>query len=264
MTVETRIVPLAGVKNFRDMGGYRARDGRTMRWGRIFRSGHLSDMTDDCGTEMLARDIETVIDFRSDAEKERHPVRWPKSWIPDYRPSPIGGNAAAWVRELFDKLSNSPFPAKDLRDQFILAFETIPIANAAGLKVFFDGLIDHSKGNAVLFHCTAGKDRTGVAGALLMHALGVGRDDIMADFLLTNEAVDLGETSAEMAGRLSCRAGRAIAPADVLPLVGVEADFLEAAYRSIDKHYGSLDTYLSGAMGLDAARREKLAELYLS
>ena len=257
MTASTRIFPLAGVKNFRDMGG------APVAWGRLFRSGHLSDMTDDCGTELVARNITTVIDFRSDAEKQRHPVRWPQGWVPDYHALPIGGNAAAWVHELFERLSVSPFPATELRDQFILAFETIPLRNAAGVRQFFDILVAHEGEGAALFHCTAGKDRTGITGALLLRALGVSEEQIMEDFLLTNEAVDLDETSERLAGWLSSRAGKSIAARDVFPLVGVERDFLLAAYAAISKEYGSVDTYLEKALGLDARRTDKLRATFL-
>jgi len=263
MTEQSRIIPLTGVKNFRDMGGHVSVDGRMMRWGHIFRSGHLADMTEDCGTEVLARDIETVIDFRSDAERKRHPVHWPNGWIPDYHAVSIGGNAAAWVKELYERLANTDFPARELREQFILAFETIPIANKSGLATFFDLLIDAHKGNAMLFHCTAGKDRTGIAGALLMKALDISEDQIMADFLLTNKAVDLDGTSAAIADWLSTKAKQNIAPTDVLPLVGVEADFLEAAYRSIREKFGTIDAYLEEGLNLTPARRTKLKDLFL-
>jgi protein-tyrosine phosphatase len=258
-----RTIPLSGVKNFRDMGGYVSADGRTMRWGHIFRSGHLSDMTEDCGVEMLARDIETVIDFRSDAEKVRHPVHWPEGWIPDYHPIPIGGNAAAWVKELYEKLATTDFPAQELRDQFIQAFKTIPMANKEGLKLFFETLITQHKGNAMLFHCTAGKDRTGIAGALLMKALDVSEEQIMEDFLRTNDAVDLEETSSTIAEWLSTKSGQTIKPGDVLPLVGVEADFLQASYQVLREKYGSVEGYLESALGLSPTKIEKLKDLFL-
>lgn len=263
MTLRRRISSLIGVKNFRDMGGYTTRDGRTMRWGHIFRSGHLSDLTDECGMEMLARDIETVVDFRSDREKDRHPVHWPKSWIPDYHSVSIGGNAAAWVQELYEKLSKSDFPAEELRQQFLLAFRTIPIENQAGLKKFFATLIDDHKGNAMLFHCTAGKDRTGIAAALLMHALDIDEEQIMADFLLTNKAVDLEASSVDVAAWLSRKAGRTIDSSHVHPLVGVEADFLLESYAAIRGEYGSIDNYLETALGLNAGRKKQLQDLFL-
>ena len=264
MPPRSRIVPLAGVKNFRDMGGYKTGDGRTVAWGRLFRSGHLSELPEDIGEAVTSRNITTVIDFRSDAEKTRHPVRWPAGWIPAYNPVPIGGNAAAWVQELFERIAVSPFPANELRDQFILAFQTIPVKNADGLKQFFDVMLAHEEDGAVLFHCTAGKDRTGLAGSLMLRCLGVSEEEIMDDFLMTNEAVELEATSLRLADWLSERAGRQINPRDVFPLVGVERDFLHAAHAAIDGAYGSMDRYFTDGLGIGPDERDKLRSLYLT
>ncbi|MFC4349364.1 tyrosine-protein phosphatase [Kordiimonas lipolytica] len=263
MPAASRIIPMPGVKNFRDMGGYIGADGRTMRWGKLYRSGHWAEFTGNRETAAPAYGITTVVDFRSDAEKKRHPVGWPDGWAPTYHATPIGGNAAAWVQELYERLSTSPFPAKELRDQFILAFETIPVANADGLKRFFDILVEGETNDSVLFHCTAGKDRTGIAGALLMRVLGVAEADITADFLMTNDAVDLPAASAVIAQRLSEKAGRTINPADVHPLVGVEPAFLDAAHKSIDKAFGSVDAYLVDRLGLTPDRQGRLRDLFL-
>jgi len=263
MEPATRIIPLSGVKNFRDMGGYQSDDGRRIRWRQIYRSGHLSEMNGADARDVKTRNIETVIDFRSDPEKIRHPVHWQEGWRPGYHSLPIGGNAAAWVKELYETLAITDFPAHALKEQFILAFETIPIANQDGLKRFFDALIDSQKGKAVLFHCTAGKDRTGIAGALLMRALDISEDQTMEDFLLTNRAVELEASSAKIAEWLSNKATQTIAPSDVFPLVGVEEDFLTASYRAIDDKFGSLKHYLEAAMGLDPQRKLKLKEIFL-
>lgn len=262
MTSPARLPDIKTVRNFRDMGGYEANDGRKTHWGTLFRSGHLAELDDTDRATLQGLKIGTVIDFRSDREKERHRVLWADPWKPVCHPNPIGGNAAAWVQELYDRLATSPFPAKDLRDQFILAFETIPVDNAVGLRRFFDALIDKGEGGA-LFHCTAGKDRTGIAGALLLTAMDVDKDQIMEDFMLTNDAVDLQASSERIAGWLSEKAGRTIKPADVHPLVGVEPDFLHAAYASIDRTFGGMEKYLEVEMGLTSARREKLCTLFL-
>ena len=259
MTSPARLPDIKTVRNFRDMGGYTADGGRKTRWGMLFRSGHLAELNDTDRAALQGLQIGTVIDFRSDREKERHRVIWADPWKPVCHPTPIGGNAAAWVQELYDRLATSPFPAKDLRD---LAFETIPVANAIGLRRFFDALIDKGDGGA-LFHCTAGKDRTGIAGALLLTAMGVDKDQIMEDFILTNDAVDLQASSERVAGWLSEKAGRAIKPADVHPLVGVEPDFLLAAYASIDRTFGSMGNYLEVEMGLTPDRAERLRTLFL-
>jgi len=260
----SRIMPLASVKNFRDMGGYTASDGRSIRRGKLFRSGHLSEMTEECAIKLLSKDIGTVIDFRSDSEKKRHPVRWPAAWTPDYKSFSIGGNAAAWIQEMYDRLRETDFPAEELREQLLEAFRTIPIVNKAGLRAFFDCLVDNHKGNAVLFHCTAGKDRTGIAGALLMNALGIDHDQIMEDFLLTNTAVDLPARSIEVAEWLSAKSGRTIQPKDVLPMVGVEAEFMRNCYNVIEETSGTIENYLQQEMGLTPQRRDKLKDRFLT
>lgn len=258
----TRRIPLEGVKNFRDLGGLPTTDGRETRWGRLFRSGHLADLSDDTGMEMLARDIETVIDFRSEAEKKRMPVHWTSMWQPRYVAIPVGGNAAAWVHELMTKLSEAEFPGAELRAQFIKAFEAMPIAHVADFKLFFQQLIEADEG-ALLFHCTAGKDRTGIAAALLQAALGVTDEAIMENFLLTNKAVDLQATAIHRAAMLSEQAGRDIAPTDIYPLIGVEEAFLEAMWGAIRQNYASIEAYLSDGLGLDDAKRRILRERYL-
>jgi len=263
MHKETRHLALPDIKNLRDMGGYKGTDNRTIRWGALYRSGFLTDLGDESGAIINDRNISTVIDFRSDREKEHRPVRWPNNWSPTYHANPIGGNAAAWVKELFEKLATTPFPAKELHDQFILAFETIPIENASGLKRVFDILIDEHGEGAALFHCTAGKDRTGITGALIMTALGCHKDDIYADFMLTNAAVDLEASSKELTEWASKKAGREIDEEAVLPLIGVKESFLDAAFTKMADEFGSVDQYLNKGMGLNAARIERLRDRFL-
>lgn len=258
MTVSTRILDIPGVKNFRDMGGYVAKDGRKLAQGRLYRSGHFADLTEEAAHKVAELGISTVVDFRSGPEKERMQVIWHAPWQPKYVENPIGGNASAWIKELFDRMADAPFPADELRDQFILAFETIPIANAAGLKLLFDELVDGDQTGAALFHCTAGKDRTGIAGALIMSALDMPEDAIFEDFLLTNDAVDLPARALEVAGQVSERVGREVAPDAVHPLIGVEPDFLNAAFGVMAREHGSVEEYLTRAMGLTPERRTKL------
>ena len=259
-----QIHKIDGVKNLRDMGGYVNSEGATLAHGRLFRSGHFADLTEETAAQVDTLGITTAIDFRSTSETDRQPAPNLKNWQPRYFANPIGGNAAAWVRELYDSLSKTEFPAKELRDQFILAFETIPIANAAGLKRMFDILIDEHNTGAAVFHCTAGKDRTGIAGALIMTTLDMPEDAIFEDFLMTNDAVDLDATSAHYAELMSERAGIAIKPKDVHPLVGVEPDFLKAAFGVMTKDYGSVDNYLTAAMGLTPDRRRALKSRFLT
>lgn len=254
---------IPGVKNFRDMGGYTNNDGRTLVHGRLFRSGHFAEVDAAAAAQIAEHNISTVVDFRSAPEKDHMRVTWHAPWTPRYVETPIGGNAAAWIKDLFERVASAPFPADELQAQFILAFQTIPIANADGLKKLFDVLIDDDDGNAALFHCTAGKDRTGIAGALIMTALDMPEDAILADFLLTNEAVDLKARAVEVAAQVSAKIGRDVSPDAVYPLIGVEPDFLHAAFAVMTEEFGSVDRYLTNAMGLTADRRAKLADRLL-
>ena len=260
---QARIHDIPGVRNFRDMGGYQNAEGRTLAHGRLFRSGHFAEVDAAAAEQIAAHNITTVVDFRSAPEKDRMRVTWHAPWTPRYVENPIGGNAAAWIKDLFERVANAPFPADELQAQFILAFQTIPIANADGLKKLFDVLVDDDDGNAALFHCTAGKDRTGIAGALIMTALNMPEDAIFADFLLTNQAVNLEARAVEAAAQVSEKTGRDVTPEAVYPLIGVEPDFLHAAFAVMTKEFGSVDNYLTNAMGLTADRRAKLADRFL-
>lgn len=256
---QARIHDIPGVRNFRDMGGYTNAEGRTLGHGRLFRSGHFAEVDAQSAKQIAAHNITTVVDFRSAPEKERMKVTWHAPWQPRYVETPIGGNAAAWIKDLFERVANAPFPADELQAQFILAFQTIPIANADGLKKLFDVLVDDDDGGAALFHCTAGKDRTGIAGALIMTALDMPEDAIFTDFMLTNQAVDLKVRAVEAAAQVSAKTGRDVTPEAVYPLIGVEPAFLHAAFATITEEYGSVDAYLTKAMGLTTDRRAKLA-----
>ncbi len=258
-----RILDIPGVRNFRDMGGYINKHGDTLAHGRLFRSGHYAEIDENTARLIAGHNITTVVDFRSPNEKERMAITWYEPWQPRYVDNPIGGNAAAWIKEMFDKLQHTAFPETELRDQFILAFETMPIANADGLKRMFDVLIDDDDGGAALFHCTAGKDRTGIAGALIMLALAMPEEAIFEDFLLTNRAVDIDVRAVEVAEQVSERTGRTVTPKAVHPLIGVEPDFLKAAFGVMGQEYGSVDAYLTNAMGLTPERREKLQTRFL-
>ncbi len=261
--MNNRIFNIQGVDNFRHMGGYKTADGGITRDDRLYRCGHLFDLSEAGGKKIEALNINQVVDFRSEAEKEVRPAQWPNSWQPTYYPTPIGGNAAAWIKELFERIASGKFPRQDLHDQLIIAFRTIPIDNKDGLKRLFDVLIDGKADTATVFHCTAGKDRTGIGGALILRALGVHDDDILGDFMLTNEAVDLDAKMQMIADRIEAKSGVKIDPSDTMPLAGVSPDFLDNAWNVMANNYGSVSNYMTEALGLTEARIEILKARYL-
>lgn len=253
-----RLIPLEGVQNFRDMGGYQTPTGQIIKWGSIYRSGFLSDMTASCAREMKSRAIKHVVDFRSEREKSTHPTQRIHGWTPTYHDASIGGNAAAWIQAMLKRISESNALEESLREQLLDAYRTIPIDNTAGLKAFFQALLNREPEEAILFHCKAGKDRTGIAGALLMKLLGLHDDIIMQDYMLTNTAMDINAYATLTAESLSLKSGRTIKPSDVIPLVGVEEDYLHTCFRTISDHFGSIDTYLEARLGISQNQKEQL------
>ncbi|WP_374763312.1 tyrosine-protein phosphatase [Yunchengibacter salinarum] len=243
--------------NFRDLGGLSGPDGR-IRAGLLMRGALPRDLPDEITTATAPL---TVVDFRSTAESDHSPNPLRDRRDIRYLPLPIGGNAAAWVKQLFARMGSDPFPGDALRAEFLRAFRTIPVANEDGLRRFFDAL--RAAPGPVFFHCTAGKDRTGIAAALLLHALGINRDAVLADFLATNGAVNLPARAAQMARRLEKRLGRPVDPDHLHPLVGVEEAFLDAAFDAIRDHAGSVDAYIAHNMGWCEATRAQMRDKWM-
>jgi protein tyrosine/serine phosphatase len=111
----------------------------------------------------------------------------------------------------------------------------------------------------VVIHCAAGKDRTGLLAALTHHLLGVARDDLLEDYLLTNQAVDLEDRAPKIAEQLKAFTGRDASHGAVVAFLGVEPAYLEAAFDEMGQRNGGLDGYLEQVLGLDGSRRARIA-----
>lgn len=256
-------IEMTAVRNCREMGGQTNRDGALIPKGLLFRSGHLAERTHADSKILHDLGIKTVIDFRGEPEKARHPVAWDDQWRPTYVPIPIGGNAAAWIHSLMEEIASSDFPATALNNQFIKAFQTIPIANASGMAQFFRTLIDAEPGG-ILFHCTAGKDRTGIAAALLMEILGFTRGTITAHFMATNDAIDLPTALEKMAEIVSRKTGVTVNPPDVLPMVGVKESYLDALFDTVAASEDAFEEYRQSALGLNEDDIQRLRAKFLT
>ncbi len=237
-SAEVRRLPLTGAPNFRDLGGYATADGKQVRWGQIYRSGHLSQLTEK-DYEYLARlGIRTVCDFRSDAEKTTNPTHWQGPNPPEIVPLPVG-----------TARSNGPGPndlaaagasAAEVAASMRTAYEWIVVAYAPSYRAVLKRILRGS--GPTLYHCSAGKDRTGVFSALLLLMLGVPRDTVFEDYLLTNKYLE-AEWAATMGGERR-------APAGMRSLLIADRSYLETALRTIDRKFGSLDNYRRTQLGL--------------
>ncbi len=252
-----RVLPLEGGRNFRDLGGYPAADGRTVKWDVLFRSGSMHGLTAADHAALAARGIRTICDFRDNRERAAEPVVWPARGGPqvlttDYQLDSNGmfppDAMAKWTAPQVRFIMAATYPR--LLEQY----------NGQYRRMFGELLAQHVP---LAFNCSAGKDRTGIAAALLLTALGVPRETIIEDYLLTNTTLD--STKMFDTPEKAAAAGPfASLPADVLkPFMAADRSYIESALRVIDNHPGGAEAYLHDRMGLSTDDLQKLRNLYL-
>ena len=250
-----REIALAGGDNFRDVGGYRTKDGHAVAWGKLYRSASVGRYTAEDQALIRKLSVGSIIDLRSTRERQGDKTPWMQDadvgyWTRDYDLS--GGNLGA----LFAK--GAKFDAETMRGVMIQGYRGFPKEQAASYRVLFDRLLNSDK--AVIVNCTAGKDRTGVGVALVLSALGVPYETIMEDYLLSNTMLDAEALQADA----GMKAAMTALPPDVAkPLLGVERAYLDAAFEQINKDYGSVEAYLDRELGVDAAAIQRLRQQML-
>jgi protein-tyrosine phosphatase len=241
--VAERILPLDGAPNFRDLGGYRTVDGQHMRWGRVFRSGILHRLTESDLRYLQQIGLRLVCDLRSLEEIQLDPDRMPESTNHVHIPIYADRDATRRLRALL-------FNPNRLAPLLLEAYTRMMIDdNAAAIGSILRKLADEENLPAVI-HCTAGKDRTGVTTAILLLALGVPEEVIVADYSLSNLYFDdYREIVREFVKPLR-RLG--ITVDDMHLLLLAQPEMIRAALRHIEERYGSVDSYLRDKAGIDA------------
>jgi len=243
---DRRVLRLRGASNFRDLGGYGTQDGRRVRWGRLFRSDHLGRLTPEDEAVLAGLGLQRVLDFRGEQERAAVPNR-----LAAARHHALGIEPTV-VQRMQDLAAagqrlNAGVAVELMRE----LYRALVHDQAHRYAEFFEHLL--ASETPLVFHCTAGKDRTGFAAALTLQALGVPREVVVQDYLLTNALYQppaLPHTTDT--------------PMEALAVLWrVQTDFLEAAFEALDADHGGMDRYLTQRLGVGTAARKALAEKYL-
>ena len=254
-----RIVKLEGAGNFRDFGGYSTVDGGRVKRGVLFRANRLSELTERDIATLDRTGITTVFDLRSPRERESDPTVWQNahlafhSWPPGHK------------RRLVDMALEYPRSSDGARQLMLDFYFELPRT----LGHAFGGILREIASGAVpcVIHCSAGKDRTGMAAALVLLALGVPREAVLDDYAMTDR---ISASEDDMArslftgkdgGAKAQGTMREVFPAEAIAVMrSARPEFLESAFAGIERDFGSEDKYYR-EIGVDDAMRESLVAM---
>ncbi len=245
----SRSIRLDGASNFRDLGGYAGLDGRRVRWRTLFRADHLAGLSAADLDVLHGLKLARSADFRGKMESAHLAYEWPGIARHALIVEPTVVQRASALIAAGNDLTAAH--AEELMQDTYRSFVR---ENAARFAELFALLLESEE--PTVFHCTAGKDRTGWAAALVLEALGVSRADIEHDYLLTNQFY-------QRPTALAARAAQTV-PQEILDVLWkVQPEFLSSAYDMVEREYGSIDTYLREAMQLDTPALQELRRRYL-
>jgi protein-tyrosine phosphatase len=253
-----RVLSLAGSRNLRDLGGYPTRDGRATRYGMLLRSGALHELDDEGVTHLRDLGVRTICDLRAPDERNEQPT------------PPLGGDVLtlAWddaQEGMHRGLADGNWDThEDGRQAMFTVYERLPGLHADKFRIMFQRIADG--GVPMVLHCAAGKDRTGIAAALILSALGVEREVILEDYALSERTIDyLTVFRADAELNPESMTARYLSRPEpfVAAVVRSDPEYLEHALASIERKHGSIDGFLEEVLGVDGTRRTRMQNLLL-
>ncbi|MDJ0788769.1 MAG: tyrosine-protein phosphatase [Myxococcota bacterium] len=245
--VAERRLQIDGAPNFRDLGGYETQDGRRVAWGHVYRSGSLAELTPEGVRRVADLGIALVCDFRTDAEAEAEPSVLSEATEVLRLPIIAPEVEPARIRKRFEEGDFAGLDAAFMQRAYVNMLES-------HAESFGEALRRVARAEApTLVHCTAGKDRTGLASALLLSVLGVSDATVLADYALSEvyswRHIRRASLSLLLAG---------IEPLTMRPVIGTDPAVLEGALAELRAKHGSVERYLTTAAGLEQAEIEAL------
>jgi protein-tyrosine phosphatase len=245
-----RGLPLAGAFNLRDFGGYATAEGGTVRWGMLYRSGLMSHLTEEDARQLRALGIRAICDFRRGNERAAQSTRWHGTEIDYYC-----RDYEELTGQLGAMMMLGETSAESVRQAMIALYCDIPLHHAPAYRAMFETLL--SGRVPLIINCSAGKDRTGVGAALVVAALGVPRDLIVGDYLLTNDHANWDLMLRHLEPSRRERMQQPV----MAPLLAADAAYLESFFGFVDRNCGGIEGYLAGELDVDASARDALRGL---
>lgn len=254
-----RLFALPSVPNLRDLGGYRTADGRTVKWGLLYRAGTLDALDEVDQRELQRLQLRRLVDLRSREEIDDAPDRLSPELAALRVEMPVrAGNID--VRELSRRINSGDIGDLRLEDFLVIANRSFVREHRQVFRDWLHGLLDE-QGTPVLYHCTAGKDRTGFASAVLLLALGVPEGTVMEDYLASNPYLE--DRNRRIGERVRQASGGRTDPAILQPLLEVRHEYLQAALQAMREDYGTVEGFLRDGLGIDDDLRARLRERFL-
>ncbi|ANE48661.1 protein tyrosine phosphatase [Paenibacillus swuensis] len=256
VTTAERKVNLQGAFNFRDLGGYRTTDGKTVKWGKLYRAEELGHLTPKDLAYVERMGLKTNVDYRNDSEVKAMPdpvLKGVKYVRTDQGNTGSGADL------------NSIMASGMLKDEQT-AVGLLVMGNKSMIEkpepyVTLMELLNEKNNMALVQHCTAGKDRTGVGSAVILLALGVDEKTVMEDYLLSN--VYRAEANKMMIEGVKQKVKDENMVKAITALMGVQKEFLGAAIQEMKTKYGSIDVFLEQGLGITKQERAQLKAMYL-
>jgi protein tyrosine/serine phosphatase len=250
----SRRIAFEGIDNFRDFGDYAAGE-RRLKKGVLYRSGHHGAATEADQRKLADLGLAVIVDLRRSNERERMPTpRW------EGFPARVIDNdlGQETLEEWAEFVMRSELTPQTFRQYMLDYYDAAPFQerHLDLYRRYFRALAEAQ--GPVLVHCSAGKDRTGILCALTHHLAGVSQDDILADYLLTNDMARIAARLPMMREMIRENTGKDVSDEALTTALRVEPEYLEVAFAAMRTRHGSLDGYLSEALGVDGGLRDRL------
>ena len=268
VTSAARLLPLEGGRNFRDLGGYPTEDGKTVKWGQVYRSGVMHELTSNDYDYLSSIGVKVICDFRESDEREREPTVWGAGDV-DYLTFADPAESDPASNPLFTALLSPDATPEDVAAGMAKGYVHIAKDESEGYTQMFDRL---AAGEIPLtFNCSAGKDRAGTAAALVLTALGVPRDIIVHDYSLSDDYVDYMEAFMNDEAREAALADPENPYAflfqlpieKVEPLLESRPMYIEATFNALEAEYGSVMAFIQNELDVTDAELSSIRSALL-